>query len=128
MEFKVGQVWRNGDGELYTIHSIFSPSQAFYPVVAISNIRGVKQTYTQTGRYVSDDKPCGFDLVELVQDVDEAEQEQEESSGKMLDEGGERALFDVLAVQSIVTGLIERKGVKGTLAAIRAIIEARRAL
>jgi len=135
MEFKVGQVWRNGDGALHTIEEVFHDSLSYYPVVAVANNVGDRRTYTLHGRYVGDNTPCEFDLVELVRDVDEPEQEsdesapvQAESSGKMLDEGGDRALFDALAVQSVVTGMIERKGVEWTLDTIRLTIDVRRAL
>jgi len=196
MEFKVGQVWRDRDEALHTIEKVFPTSAAFYPVVAKAHNGGFKRTYTQQGRYIDDNKPCGLDLVELVQDVDETEQaEQEpkirvgqvwrtrdgrvakiiavnpsslppivaeidgsllftggsdlvellespateperdeivhaqaEASGKMLDEYGDRALFDALIVQSVVTGMIERQSVEKVLAGIRMIIEARRSL
>jgi len=138
MEFKVGQVWQDVGGMLHTIKEVFDDSLSHYVVVAEGN-DGVKRTYTRAGRYIGEDSPCDLDLIDLVQDAGESEQAeqeqsdgttwpQEESRGQMLDEGGERALFDVLAVQAVVTGLIERKGVEGTLAGIRAIIEARRAL
>lgn len=146
MKFKVGQVWKDGAGDLYTINHVYCSSTAFYSVIAKANNGGSKRTYTKLGRYIDDDKPCILDLVELVQDVDEPEQEQEqerdeivhaqaeiahaqaESSGKMLDEYGDRALFDALVVQSVVTGMIERQGVEKVLAGIRMIVEARRSL
>lgn len=194
MKFKVGQVWKDGSGDLHTISNLFSTSH--YPVVAKAHNGGSERTYTQQGRYIDDDKPCGLDLVELVLDVDETEQaeqkpgirvgqvwrtldgsvakviavnpssttpivaeidgslrltigpdlvdllespateperdeivhEQAEASGKMLDEYGDRALFDALVVQSVVTGMIERQGVEKVLAGVRMIIEARRSL
>jgi len=135
MEFKVGQVWQDVAGTLHTIKEVFHDSLSCYVVVAEDN-EGVKRTYTRTGRYIGEDSPCDLDLMDLVQDAGGSEQEQsdgttwpkEESRGQMLDEGGERALFDALAVQSVVTGLIERKGVEWTLDTIRLIIDVRRAL
>lgn len=139
MKFKVGQVWRDGSGDLHTIKDVFHDTAALYPVVAEANNGGGIRSYTQTGRYIGEDNPCGLDLDELVLDVDETEQaEQEqrdeivraqaEASGNMLDEYGDRALFDALIVQSVVTGMIERQSVEKVLAGIRMIIEARRSL
>lgn len=119
-KFKVGQVWRDARGSEVVIASLDS-GKAKYP---IQDSEGY--TYTQDGECFRDLR-TGYDLVELVRDVDGSE-----SGSQGVADSETKATRDELELfDSLVKASVARDGASQAskeIGAITEIILARRAL